>query len=361
MYGSAAPRRPLKPLTTCCFQLSEVVTWGGNQVDLFGLGADHALWHAYWTGSGWSGWESLGGYLTSLPAAVSWGANRLDVFAFGGDARLWHIWWNGPYRGTPANPQGWSGWELLFNVPGSPSFQPRALAFGPNALDVFYITGSGLMQADWHGVSWQLSQVPDGGQPVWPFFPPAVVACGANCAHVFAELYPPGNLWPMAEWSSANTATFIWNGPLSWGAASSNDYDLSALGVPQGIDVFTRDQTTNAPYVNSNNTGWQPLGGAIISNLAGAVWGPTQFDVVGIGTDGALYHDSNINGWQGWQSLGRAAGNALGGTVFALAQETASLDVFAQSGDGTVWHQSGLWDTYSRSWGWGAWEALGHP
>jgi hypothetical protein len=42
----------------------------------------------------WHQWESLGGILTSGPAAASWDTNRLDVFVRGEDNALWHNWWN---------------------------------------------------------------------------------------------------------------------------------------------------------------------------------------------------------------------------------------------------------------------------
>ena len=43
--------------------------------------------------SGWSGWESLGGQLTSGPAAASWSPGRLDVLARGTDNAIWHRWY----------------------------------------------------------------------------------------------------------------------------------------------------------------------------------------------------------------------------------------------------------------------------
>ncbi len=46
------------------------------------------------TRSTWSDWESLGGILTSDPAAVSWDNNRIDVFARGTDSALHHKWWS---------------------------------------------------------------------------------------------------------------------------------------------------------------------------------------------------------------------------------------------------------------------------
>ena len=46
----------------------------------------------------WSGYESLGGIITSNPTAVSWGANRIDVFARGTDSAMWHRWWRSTNR-----------------------------------------------------------------------------------------------------------------------------------------------------------------------------------------------------------------------------------------------------------------------
>ena len=60
------------------------VSWGNGRIDIFGRGADNALWHKYFE-NGWSDWESLGGYLTSGPDACSWAPGRLDLFVRGGD------------------------------------------------------------------------------------------------------------------------------------------------------------------------------------------------------------------------------------------------------------------------------------
>jgi len=49
-----------------------------------------------------SNYESLGGVLTSGPAAASWAAGRLDVFVVGTDRALYHKWWNGAWStGSP--------------------------------------------------------------------------------------------------------------------------------------------------------------------------------------------------------------------------------------------------------------------
>ncbi len=80
------------------------MSWGPNRIDLFAVGTDHALWHKWWDGTRWGGWESLGGVLQSDVAAVSWDRNRIDVFGIGTDHALRHKWWDG---------RRWRGWESL--------------------------------------------------------------------------------------------------------------------------------------------------------------------------------------------------------------------------------------------------------
>jgi Repeat of unknown function (DUF346) len=62
---------------------------------VFARGDDDGLWHMWWDGSGWNGWEPLGGVLTSDPAAVSWSEDRIDVFARGSDNAIWHLYYEG--------------------------------------------------------------------------------------------------------------------------------------------------------------------------------------------------------------------------------------------------------------------------
>jgi hypothetical protein len=70
-------------------------------------GTDGALWHKWWNGASWSGWESLGGKLTSSPAAT-WGvqetpANDVHVFVRGSDGAVWQKYYQ----------YGWSTWTSL--------------------------------------------------------------------------------------------------------------------------------------------------------------------------------------------------------------------------------------------------------
>jgi len=89
-------------------------------------------WHAYvddiyedWLRCQWSGWEDLGGVLTSGVGAASWAANRLDCFARGRNGHMWHKWWDG---------SAWNGWEDLGGVILS---SPSVASWAVNRLDCF--------------------------------------------------------------------------------------------------------------------------------------------------------------------------------------------------------------------------------
>ncbi|MFE0463517.1 hypothetical protein ACFW1A_30115 [Kitasatospora sp. NPDC058965] len=90
---------------------SPAVTSSGNgRLDLFVRGTAGAIWHIYYSGA-WSGWQSLGGFLTSDPTAVAQNASHYDVFALGGDGKIWHDSWTGG-----AN---WSGWTQDVTTPSA--------------------------------------------------------------------------------------------------------------------------------------------------------------------------------------------------------------------------------------------------
>lgn len=57
-------------------------------------------------------WDDLGGQFTSAPAVAAWGPNRLDVFGVGADKALYHKAWTGA-EWTP----GWDDLGGQFIVP----------------------------------------------------------------------------------------------------------------------------------------------------------------------------------------------------------------------------------------------------
>jgi hypothetical protein len=67
-------------------------------------GTDGAMWANAWTGSGWSGWYTLGGLLASAPDVGTLGTSQLTTAARGSDGLIW--------LNSLASSR-WSGWYLL--------------------------------------------------------------------------------------------------------------------------------------------------------------------------------------------------------------------------------------------------------
>jgi hypothetical protein len=94
-----------------CFTTPPVALAGPNgRIDLLGRGPDGMLYMATCVGGTWSEWTYLGGPLlaapvsASMPSALRWGTDNLDVFAVGSDGALWHIAFDGVR---------WHPWESL--------------------------------------------------------------------------------------------------------------------------------------------------------------------------------------------------------------------------------------------------------
>ena len=114
------------------FEEPSCVSWGAGRIDCFARGTSNGLYHRAWTGSSWTTWRFLGGYLKSGPDCVSWERGRIDRFAIGGDSEIWHVWGNG---------SSWSSWENLGgSVPediDGLSDPPDCTSWGPKRIDCF--------------------------------------------------------------------------------------------------------------------------------------------------------------------------------------------------------------------------------
>ena len=78
-------------------------SWGSGRLDLLVQGMNGALYHKSYSGSTWSSWENLGGYLTASPAAATApGSKIIDVFVRGSDNGLWQKTYNNG---------GWGTWQ----------------------------------------------------------------------------------------------------------------------------------------------------------------------------------------------------------------------------------------------------------
>ena len=112
--------------------------------DVFAVGADKALWHRYYDGKSWHTWESLGGIITSSPAAVTRGG-VIYIFARGNDGALWQISWTGT---------AWTKWQSIGGKLLSGT-SPTVCVGDATSLDVFVIgTDNGIWHRDWNGTAW---------------------------------------------------------------------------------------------------------------------------------------------------------------------------------------------------------------
>lgn len=105
-----------------------IASWATNRRDLFTISSDQALWHKWWDGKSWSGWERLGGGpFMGQPAAVSWDLYRLDIFAIGTDKQLWHLQFDNGKRGT------WEAFDGILKL------GVAAASWGPRQLTVYAV------------------------------------------------------------------------------------------------------------------------------------------------------------------------------------------------------------------------------
>jgi hypothetical protein len=111
----------------------------GSQIGVFVTGTSHALYHLWANSTGVYGWENLGGYLTSSPAATSPTPGWIDVFGRGGNGALW-----GMPNGGGAS---WGAWE---NLGGqiAPGTGPAASSWSSRA-DIFAEGTSGALYHLW--------------------------------------------------------------------------------------------------------------------------------------------------------------------------------------------------------------------
>jgi hypothetical protein len=84
-----------------------VCSWGGGRLDVFVQGTNSGMYHKSWTDQkGWSGWDYLGGVLTSAPAATATSdGNQIGVFVRGNDGGVW-------YRHYDAS-SSWGSWTSV--------------------------------------------------------------------------------------------------------------------------------------------------------------------------------------------------------------------------------------------------------
>ncbi len=256
---------------------------GADNLLLFAKGADNALWYKRGAPSTkqWSAWTSLGGGISSAPAAVALGSGMITVFVRGGDGALWT-------KSTTNGGSSWSSWTSLGGgilAETGPAASPRTGGYdvfvtGNNhALWQKTVASSGTV--GWHSLGGYLSSSP------------AAASRSAGTTNVFAR---GGD---GALWTKSTT-----NGGSSWSS-------------------------------------WTSLGGGILADTAPAVAARTgSVNVFVIGDNNALWHKNWQNGaWSSWISLNGYLTSSP--TATWRGDSVGTLDVFARGGDAGLWWKTG--------------------
>lgn len=137
----------------------------------------------------------------------------------------------------------------------------------------------------------------------------------------------------------------------SWGTSWGNAGYFKIAYGEAGIDTefpFWTAQGVVLP-VSHRWQGWENLGGIITSRPSAVSWGNNRIDVVGRGTDSAVWHRWwDGVAWRGWESLG----GIIQGAPAICSWANGRLDIFAVGTDHRLYHK---WFQGS----WSNWESLG--
>jgi len=248
----------------------DISSWGPNRLDVFTRGANNALYHRTWDGSGWAAWEYLGGALNSGPGAVAWGPNRIDVTALAANNSMAH-WWN----------QGEPTW-YTDNLGGTFSSDPDISSWGSNRLDIFARgTEHSLWHRFWNGLAWSVWEYLGGdlnsgpGAVSWGNNRIDVVALAANnsVAHWW---------WVGTEWHTDNL-----------GGNLLSDPDI-ASPEPGRLDVVGRgveNALWHKRFIQGQGwTEWERVGGPVYSGVGAVSKEKGRIDVVGMGRTNTVTH-----------------------------------------------------------------------
>ncbi len=228
---------------------------------------------------GWSANESLGGGLTSTPAAVSPEKGSIDVFARGGDNGLWHR----RFR------NGWGPWESLGGTLGS---APAVTSPSPGVIDVFASDGSnGLIHkrydhgwGPWESLGGTLNSAP------------AAVSPTSNVIDVFARDNANGLIHKRYDHG--------WGPWESLGGSFANSPSVVSMQT-NIIDIFTQANDNTLQH-RRYDRGWTPvenLGGSVVASPAASSIAAGIMDIFSLGADNTLQHRRFAGGWQPWESL----------------------------------------------------------
>ncbi len=221
---------------------SPTVIWYGSEIDLYALGQDgHPYKDTWQSGSGWGGWTSLTGSLSSNLSAIQYGS-EMDVFGINSSGTPYKDTWNG---------SSWGGWSSL---PGT--LQGNISAFPYSTYGEYDLLannnishgGTGNIFRDtWSGSSWTGWNDYGGnfeGSPVATQY--------GNDMYIVARASGDDTLW-YKYWHYANTTWYGWDQFSSTFKGSS---DPTAYVDGTQLDIFETDTNGNTYENTYNGSTW---------------------------------------------------------------------------------------------------------
>ncbi|MGE7776285.1 hypothetical protein ACQKLP_16265 [Chitinophaga sp. NPDC101104] len=271
---------------------------GNDTLHLFAKNHEGKLLHRYWSKTGgWTGWQDLGGRITSEPAVVSRSASSINVFAKGNNNNLVHIRW--------VRDEGWSNWtDLEGNITSAPS-----VASGrPDKMEVYALGNNGQLQSRTY---W-------GDEKVGHFLPwedhggkfadaPAAVYHGIDTVHIFGRSVD----------NKLIHRTRITGQPWSNTEVVGGNIQGAPVAVVRGlrtIQVFVKGAANNLQIIEWNNYGyaylpwstWGDLGGDFRSIPAAVSKQASHIEVFAGDANGTIQQANWIeasNTWSPWAPL----------------------------------------------------------
>jgi hypothetical protein len=256
--------------------------------------------------------QPVGGLLTTSPAIVAWGQNSESLFAFGvgKDQALWYTRFDGFFK----TGETWSQWQSLG---GTVTSAPCVVRPGPSSIDVF-ATGAHSELLHWRFVN-----------GAWERWPVEVEAGGA--IPLAPDITSPGLY---RNWESLGG--ILTSPPTATLYGELNDVVVFAAGTDHAL--WTRAR------LNGSWTGWDSLGGHVLSSVPHSVTFQEDFVVFALGTDSSVWY--TIGGE--WRSIGGQFTSA----PYAVSTDE-HLYVFAVGLDTALWYA--VWDGNT----WSDWKTLG--
>jgi acylphosphatase len=291
---------------------------------------------------GWSGYNRLGGVLTSDPVVGRNADGRMEVFVRSTDNGLYSIWQTAPN----------SGWHGYGRLGGVLTARPTVARNADGRMEVFVRGTDNALYTIWQ-------TAPNNG---WAGYArrggvlTSNIAVGQNMdgrLEVFVRgtdnaLY---TLWQTAPNNG-------WAGYGRLGGVLTSD-PVVARNADGRMEVFVRgtDRALYHIWQTAPNNGWsgfERLGGVLTSNIAVGQNADGRLEVFVRGTDNALWHmwqTAPNNGWSGWESLG----GVLTSDPTVARNADGRLEVFVRGTDNALYHK---WQTAPNN-GWSNYNRLG--